>query len=370
MAEWSNAPVLKTGDLRGSGSSNLSPSATAMGQNEHYYIGKRNLQSEHHWEPLDSETFHITKPTVICLGGNGSIKPHNANFICKVAQSLVGIKEPRWANEIATTQDVDFIGIAYGNNYEDDNSTGSLTQSEITTLTKSIFEPLYRDEKGQIRPDAQIIRNFNQITFFAHCHGAREAGNLISRAMRNMLDSGIAHKTAEAAIGQLFAVSYAPIITIPCPNLQVITEKDGFLLGGPLLAPISNKFLDERFEEENQGKGTVVFQEDDYTISLIVSNMTQHGEVEHPVGTIQRDNHWQMVEKDFAYGDEVSRAMGVALSYSIVNSLKNQKSDNWTPRPPLKLILQKVQSILGNSQNSDFAHRIEQIQNEQNELVK
>ena len=27
MAEWSNAPVLKTGDLRGSGSSNLSPSA-------------------------------------------------------------------------------------------------------------------------------------------------------------------------------------------------------------------------------------------------------------------------------------------------------------------------------------------------------
>lgn len=37
MAEWSNAPVLKTGDLRGSGSSNLSPSAIVLKAKKIFY---------------------------------------------------------------------------------------------------------------------------------------------------------------------------------------------------------------------------------------------------------------------------------------------------------------------------------------------
>lgn len=365
MAEWSNAPVLKTGDLRGSGSSNLSPSATKMGQSEHYYLGRRNFlyDDKIHWEPLDGKTFRVTKPTVICLGGNGSLKTRNANFCCKVAQSLVGIKEPRFANEIATTEDVDFIGIGYGKNYNDsEDGTGSLTKHEAIELAKSIFEPFYLDEKGRIRPEAEILRNFNQVTFFAHCHGAREVTNLILYTTRNMLDIGIARKTVDAAIGQIFAVSYAPIVTMPCPNLQVITERDGMLFGAPLFSNLANQFLDNRHKQESESKGTVVFKEDANTISLIVTNMTQHKEVEHPIVNIQRDNRWQMQETDTAYGDVVSQAMGVVLSYAIANSLKNQHSSTWTPRPTIDFMLKKVQSILGETQNPVFAQQIATIQ--------
>lgn len=364
MAEWSNAPVLKTGDLRGSGSSNLSPSATKMGRNEHYYIGKRNRQIEDsHWEDLDGKTFRVdcstpAKRTVLCFGGNGSTKARNANFVCSVAQSLVGIKEPRFKNEIATTNDIDFVGIGYGNNYDDDDSTGSLTSSELDELIKSIFEPLYLDEKGQIRPTNEILQNFNRITFFAHCHGAREVSEITSRTMGRMLDAGISRSAANEAIKQLFAVAYAPIINIDCPNLQVITERDGMLPGGPLLSSVSSKFLDERFKNGRIGEGTVAFQEDDHTISLIASNLTKHGEVEHSIGTIQRDDHWKMLEKDLAYGDEVSQAMGVVLSYAIT---RESGLD-------LSFVLQKVQSILGQTQNADFAHQIDTIQGNGREL--
>ena len=49
MAEWSNAPVLKTGVPRGTGGSNPSPSATRsfMGQLEHYFL---NLLKTHQLE--------------------------------------------------------------------------------------------------------------------------------------------------------------------------------------------------------------------------------------------------------------------------------------------------------------------------------
>jgi|GEM_PF-2524693 len=350
-----------------------------MGQAKHYSVGRRDLSCANHWEEIDVHDFIICKPTVLCFGGNHTTTPQDANSTCKLAQSLVGIKEPITPNEIATTKDVDFIGIAYGSNYDDDfnfahelaydnDSTGSLTKSERQDLT-NIFKPLYQNAQGILSRE-QILKNFNLITFFAHCHGASEVSVLVYKVYHNMIDAGVDKQTAIDAIMQTFAVSYAPMRSIPCPGLQVISEKDRTLIGGPFAADISSEFLARRFENEyhfQHNEGTVAFKENDDIISLIVSNMTTTDRRDdHPIGIVARDENWRIKAPDIAYGDEVSIAMGVALATSIANGLHNQSSTNFIPKPKADEILSKVKSVLGKTQNQEFANAIKQIENELN----
>ena len=122
----------------------------------------------------------------------------------------------------------------------------------------------------------------------------------------------------------------------------------------------------DRFENGGVGSGTVAYKENEYTVTVIASNMTKNRHNEHPVCVLARDERWQMVEENPAYGDEVSQAMGVALSYCLANSLHNARSKDFVPKPSADIILQKVQSILGKTQNRDFANEIARIQSEQN----
>lgn len=359
-----------------------------MGQLEHYFTCKRNLNEENHCEELDSDNFRIAKTengfrtTVICFGGNGTVDPYDINHLIKIVQGLVGVKESKFKNQIATIEDVDFIGIAYGKDKDQmtGNSknpekieTSSLTGVETAELALNIFAPLYMDEMGKILPKEQMLRNFNQITFFSHCWGAAEIEKIILQARQNMRAIGISEKVIDDAFGQVFSVSYAPWQCVSCPGLQVIPEKDLTITNGPGWSKISCDFLNKRFMhrnsgghifEEYKGEGTVAFKENEKTVSVIVSNMTQNLLDEHDVDLVKRDTKWRIDGEDIMYRDDVSKAMGVALSYSIASGIQNQRSSTFIPKLTPDEILQKVQSILGVTQNDKFADAIKIIQAE------
>lgn len=333
-------------------------------------IGKRNLNiRDTHWEELDLESFRICKPTVLCFGGNGTLNSRDANYMCKVAQSLVGIQEPHSPNEIATTNDVDFVGIGYGlekygyGKKEEILDTCELSQDEINTLVNQIFVPLYLNDQMRIRTKDEICKNFSLITFFSHCHGATEIQLILKAVCHNMLSIGINKETINDAIEHLYSVSYAPMRTISCPGLQVIPEKDNTVFLGPVDGHIANSFLTERFERPNtyQGEGTVAFKENEHTISLIASSITENELDEHPISLVERDSKWNILEENPTYGNEVSIAMGVALSYSIANSIKNYQSNQLISRPSTDEILSEIQSILGQTINNNFTQAIEEI---------
>ena len=331
---------------------------------EHYHIGKRDLKKDNHWENLNGVNFRVTKPTVLCFGGNGSVTPQSANYMCRVAQSLVGIKEPKHENEIATTNDVDFIGIAYSERH----FLGEEAKSE---LIKNIFEPLYLGADGTPLSREQILKNFSLINFFAHCHGVEEVSTLLMRVYCKMIESEIDQQTAKDALMQTFSVCYAPIRPLSTPGLQVIPEKDEVIRGGPIFAEISSKFLGKRFHDKSSGKGTVVFKENKNVVTLIVSDMSNFYNDEHAIDFIERDEKWNIaIKRSVAYSDEVSKAMGVALTYSIVNGLENQKSDKLIRKPNSDFMLQRVKSILRQSENVMFAREIEKIRQERNSGVE
>lgn len=93
--------------------------------------------------------------------------------------------------------------------------------------------------------------------------------------------------------------------------------------------------------------------------------MLQQSGNEHAIDLVERNKQWQVLRKNqVAYADNVSKAMGVALAYSLVSSL------NATSKPTADFILQKVQAILGGSQNKSFKRTIEAIKNQTTELER
>ncbi len=332
-----------------------------MGYYEHFSLGKRNLDSENKWEEIDIDNYRIKKPTVLCLGGNGSISPKKANSLCKIAQNLVGLKQPTTKNEFATTEDVDFVGIAYGRYSKNDN-TSFLTDEESKEIVDKIFLPMCKDENGNVLPREKILKNFNMVTIFSHCYGAKEASIMLGRTINKMSNMGIDMATACDAVNQIFAVSYAPFEECGCPSLQIIPMKDQVLIGGPNFSDISHRFLMDKFLcDKNKGKGTVAFKEDSFTISLIVSDMTDNVSDEHGVIVASRDEAWQFMEDDTYFGDEVSQVMGNALAKSISNSIQNFNSETFTPKPSLDEILEETKSILGETKSDAFENAIHKI---------
>ena len=333
-----------------------------MGNFNYFTLGRRNMDCENHWEQLPSYYFRITKPTVLCFGGTGTVTSRDANAMCKIAQGLVGLKLPTEENEWATTKDVDFIGVGYGLDEESGKRIGSFTEAEKTNFVNNIFMPLCKDEKGKILPKQQILKNFNQITFFAHCNGAHEVSSLVGRTFRQMRKEGIDYITSDEAIDQMFAVSYAPNIKCGCPNLQVIPMRDILLRTGAEDSCISKQFISKRLEARDYSRGTVAYKEDDITVSVLVSGMLKHHLDEHPISYASRDEDWKyMYASRGDYGDEVSQVMGYALASSVANSIQNQTSDEFIPKPSIDKVLEDTRNILGESQNPDFEEIINQI---------
>lgn len=336
-----------------------------MSHFEKYSIGKRNLQCENHWEGLDPKTFRITKPTVLCFGGNTTTTPEEANAVCKIAQNLVGAKQPSTENEFATLNDVNFIGIAYGKDRES-SRTGYLSSEEHKELAQSIFLPLCLDEKGSTLPKEQILKNFNQITLFSHCYGTFEIASIIEESCQEMHRLGINRKTMFEALDQVFSVSYAPFQKCGCPTLQVVPMIDKELRSGPLFSEITGEFLTGKFgKTKGNSSGTVAFMENPYTVSVLVSNMLENRLDEHPVYLVDRNENWQYTRNlTTGYGDKVSQVMGNALASSVANSIQNQNSDTFTPKPTLDEILEETQSILAETQDSELESTINQIKAE------
>ena len=336
-----------------------------MGAFEHFNIGRRNFNCENNWEELSYDKYRISKPTLICFGGNGTVNSRTANAMCKMAQGLIGLKHPTTNNEIATANDIDFVGISYGvNSIAGD---GALTDEEKLEFFENMFLPLCTNKSGVILSKEQMLRNFNLITFFSHCHGTKEIAELLDISCQQMQKLGIDEKTTTEVLSQIFTVSYAPEKKCNYPNLQIVPMNDFYLELGPKDSSISEQFIKQRYSFGNHDRGTIAYKEDDKTVSVLVSNMIQYRLDDHAVHIASRNEDWQLIEDNPIYGDEISQLMGYTLAKSIANSIQNQNSETFIPKPNADEVLQDATDILIETKNSDFENIIEQIKTEQSQ---
>jgi len=353
-----------------------------MGKITPFSIGRRDMQKEGHWEPLDIETYRITKPTVICLGGNCTKTPRDANAMCKLAQNLVGLKDKTFQNEIATTGSVDFVGIDYGTNNENKDAISRLTTEERDLIAKNLLVSMCKDENGNILPNDQIIKNFNQVTFFSWCHGGTEGAYIFWSAFNQMKELGIDEDVAGKACNQMFGVSYSPDDVTSMPSLRIFSENDKMRYTGCTTEEVSATHMSNLFQEKYpKSPHNGIYKADDVTAVLITSHVVrpktdENGKIlrnidgpifkdEHDAFLINRDENWRPTAENISsYGDKVSQVAGYTLANSIANSIQNQDSDTFIPKPTIDEVISDARDILAETQKSAFYEIIKNIKEE------
>lgn len=314
-------------------------------------FGKRDLTKPNHWQRLFFNKFKITKPTVICLGGNTTKDESDANAMCKMAENLIGLKQ-QIGDEMATYNDVDVIGVAYGH-IEDapKYSTTAVTMKEIGDLVDTLLLPLATNSRGKRLGLEKAKQNFSNVNFFLHCYGARILNEMNFDLIRKMSSIGYSSKEILEIQQQMTSVSYAPIEEVfNIPSLQAFSARDFTSMIPNNASSEFQKVYYDVFEGRREFEGNYVFQEDENTVTLFTSSMSQKPGNEHPIIFVGRNEDWRYPLLCPNHADEVSQVVGYTLANAVATGIQNQYSTEFIPKPTPQEMLQSASSILGNTQ--------------------
>ncbi len=316
-----------------------------------FQIGKRNLEKENHWEKLDINKFCISKPTLLCFGGNRTMDCYDANAFCKCADKIIR----NYADKTSTSfdkNDFDIIGFAYGHynrDKNDDIEVSSLSSEEKKLIAERIFFPLFLDKNGRLFNKDAILRNFNMITIFSHSYGSIAVNEIINIVFNKFMEFRLDYRDIQDIFSQIISVSYAPRSVIAgVSNIQIISGCDGYDI--PLN---SNRFLRNLYysrfyniQDEKQ-KGSGVCLTDENTISLLTTNMTNEKNInDHVMSVFMRG-----IDSDNKENSKnIFKIAESVLSNSISNSISNFHSKNFVSKIALKDLFMKSKIMLGSKQ--------------------
>ena len=320
-----------------------------------YGIGKRDLSCENNWKKLNTHSYKIDKPTIFCFGGNTTSTAEKANGMCKVAASLIGLKQKE-SDEGATYDEVDVVGVSYGEMLENDPSFASyITQQELLELVDNVFVPLVVDENLTRLSTEQAQKNCNQVTFFSHCYGATVVNQLVSFLFSRMQSFGYSNQEILDIQRQMTSISYAPMEEIcNVSSIYAISAHDRIVE--------MPKYASEQFRQvyENYHRGDIVFdgsylfQEDENTVVLFTSNMNKGPVSEHALSLLERGEDWRYTTLNDDNANAVSQVLGYAMAESVACGLQNVDSQTFIPKPTLSETLENCQSILSDFKQSDL----------------
>lgn len=321
-----------------------------------FLVGRRNLKAKDHWEELDLKEYRINKPVVICLGGNTTKTSASANGMCKIAESLIGLK-PKVGNEGGTYDDVDLIGVSYGA-IENDGVAEPITKiakDEVKSLVYNLLLPLARGEEGITLSVDEAKRNFSNINFFSHCYGAQVVNEIVMEFGNAMLALGYKANEILEIEQQMTSVSYAPLAEVyNMPSLQIISARDSVsMVPYGASKAFRDKFYDV-FEDNASFYGNYLFKEDINTLTLFTSNMSIMPTDEHAVSLIERNEFWRYSILNGDHADGVSQVAAYTLANAVAVGIRNQTSDEFIPKPTIDEMYDSCKSVLSPFRQCDL----------------
>jgi len=351
----------KTGDMIRRAADDLKKSQVRPSELSSSF-GKRDLSAPDHWI-TDVKNYRITKPTIICLPGNGAVNTKRTNGFCGVAERLMGLKPS--GQDVSTTYGmIDVIGFTYGREKEEDTA-GYITDEEVSKFVDQLFMPLCTDDNGNRLPLDQAIKNVSNITFFTHCHGALEITHLLGD-FKNKLIS-MENGYSEAEVDKLFSymsqVTYSPLrdeTLVPTIRVDSMTDSfnEGLSRSFKDLYGYSLNGVDIKYDEPGKFRGANSCRRQPHDIISIYSSRRLNTEDnrdlsniidEHTIEYLDRDYSWTISEKSngAVNADAVSVLTGYALSWLVSRSVLGHLSSEVLPKTPLNQeLLPQMQQIL------------------------
>ena len=316
-------------------------------------LGKRDYNFDYHWKEIDTGTLKITKPTVLCFGGNRSFDNRDANAFCRRAEMLLNFNNNFSADD---RKDIDLIGVSYGHfddfiNKKEPIETSCLTNSEIEDFSNTIFKPLYIDELGNKLSVKDAMKNFNLITTFTHSYGSIAINQIINKTYKDMIERGYTYEDTQEIFSQIVSVSYAPRGTISgATNIQIISGCDGYNMPLNSDKKTKNVYFSKFYNiENNQERGNGTMISDDNTISVFTTNMTTNPRTDDHALKVLIGAGYNSIRSS-AHASSIFSIAQDSLILSIKNSLQNYRSDEFIPKPNLSELYKNTKQLLGKEQ--------------------
>ncbi len=320
-----------------------------------YYLYKRDSSSktpEGKWKkvysPLDEGskttyktvgTYKITKPTVINLGGNGTVDDASANGMAKRSENAVGIGG----------DDVDLITIKYRLEPNIAIPRGTFNYDEAKDFVTNLLLPLAVDQNGNRLSLDLACKQMRLVTVDAYCYG-NVAKNIIVSALIDQL--GIKGYSADECLTiakQLVCICYAPKYSEHKNYTYNFYIKS---LNDPMFGlNYHNEKYGDDFSPKNLGCGLIEQSGD--TVNLYTENLSI--ENDHDITNTTRNKKWKLiVDNDDEYSltaEAASICHAAALEYAILNSFANFNSQTYVPFN-LSVVAEDCQSIINVFNNS------------------
>ena len=300
-----------------------------------YGFGRRMTkcaQFPNAWQYLTPNDIDLSKPCVICFGGNGTMTDSVANGMAKMAENFI--------DENSNSSQVDIYSIHYGGKL--DATIGNLSYDEVEELAKGIFYRRLVDVNGEPLKIDEMMKNMRNVNMFTFCFGANIFKTIINNVAQYMEFSlGLEDEDICNILGQVFHLSYAPSTTQNkfTMNLEVKSLKDK-------LYDYKSEYS-KYFNDNNQY--SIAFGEN--TISLFVKQMADNESIdEHDIAIIKRDENGKTLSKN---ANVVADTLESVLKFAVNNSkVNNSNRDGFCFMPSLEAMASFVKSKLQDNSNN------------------
>ena len=327
-------------------------------------FGKRNPKSDNNWTPLELDGYRITKPSIICLGGNGTTDFCKAKRFCATAERWMNLSNHR-AGSCFSYDSFDILGFHYGMDSKDD-TTGYFSKEYISKIVDNLLLPLCVDKNGERLKLENACKNFTLVTFFCHCHGAREINYILSELNTKLINKGYTAEEVNKIYGQSFQLSYSPMPDEAwLPSVRIDSFTDSFNLG------LASAFKDAygyrlngvavMFDRKGMFRTTPAAHAHHDKISIYSSRLVNTEENkgyrniidEHTIEVLERNSDWT-IANNAKNAECVSRMGATALARAVANSVKNKKYKEFYPKSPIKSLESSFKTILSKYSEDDL----------------
>lgn len=323
-------------------------------------MGRRNLVEEKHWEPLFVEDYAITKPTVICLGGNATIDTFEANGFCKQAENMLGLIKRGKGENISDR--VDLLGFGYARR-DIGEETGDLPISFVDEFVDRVLLPLFLENGKRVSLD-MAKRNMSKISFFTYCQGQREANKIMDSLDLRLSALGYTDIEIDDINNSTLNVAFAPLDDKSnyMPTVRVLSIRDE-RVGSDVLQILDAQEIASldgicvRTDEAGMIYGTPRKRAISGSINVISSQLLNAtGKIldEHLSSIVSRNDDWLIRkfannEGDLVVSgnaDCVSQIMSYALGSAIENGEKNMTAETYVPNTFYTTLPEELSSIV------------------------
>ena len=305
------------------------------------YRVKESKEYPNGWKEIELSQIDITKPMVICLGGEAVTNTTYANGMAKYAERFLGV-----------TPDNRFVNV-YSIKYStyDGHEAGYLNQDDIVKIARKLVLPLIIGDDHKRLSTEQASKNMRNINIWSNCYGQSVANRVINYTARVMGEYfDYSSDEVKQVLSQILQVTYAPIVK---PNKYSTNLEFRSLLDNLSASRYEEEYFEHTKLTDIPFIGSGECHVEGNTIKYYVRSFEYEEKTtmdEHDM-MILRDENWQAYSKR---ADTASQISAFVLSMGVLNSKENQKVSKFIPLPTTEEIAGLIYPTIQKANESYF----------------